>query len=118
MLFPSHLPLAFRTITRNIPLRSLVHYLIEFSLLCCLFAVLLLGTPKMIDKLDLGEQYSMCTELGMPLCDYLDVNSLLEMRPTKHDLSVMQLNIRGLLNKQDQLKELINESQVESILLC
>ena len=49
------------------------------------------------------------TEMGLTQCDYVDFDSINELKPTKNDLSIMQLNIRGLLNKQDQLNEIINE---------
>ena len=58
------------------------------------------------------------TETGLTQCDYVDLDSINELKPTKNDLSIMQLNIRGLLNKQDQLNEIINECQADAILLC
>ena len=58
------------------------------------------------------------TETGLTQCDYVDFDSINELKPTKNDLSIMQLNIRGLLNKQDQLNEIINECQADAILLC
>ena len=97
-------------------------YHMFLNLVCCVFLLCSLQNYSIMEDNsilpDCGEEYNPGTELGMPSCDYLDIDSLHEMRPTKHDLSVMQLNIRGLLNKQDQVKELINESQVDAILLC
>ena len=61
---------------------------------------------------------NILTETGLTQCDYIDFDSINELKPTKNDLSVMQLNIRGLLNKQDQLNEIINECQADAILLC
>ena len=61
---------------------------------------------------------NMTTEMGLTQCDYVDFDLINELKPTKNDLSIMQLNIRGLLNKQDQLNEIINECQADAILLC
>ena len=58
------------------------------------------------------------TEMGLTQCDYVDIESINELKPTNNDLSIMQLNIRGLLNKQDRLNEIINECQADAILLC
>ena len=58
------------------------------------------------------------TEMGLTQCDYVDFESINELKPTNNDLSIMQLNIRGLLNKQDRLNEIINECQANVILLC
>ena len=44
--------------------------------------------------------YNLSSELDLPTCDYVDVEQLEGLRPNKYDLSVLQLNIRGLLNKQ------------------
>ena len=103
MLFPFHLILAFITITPKLTTRYCVSYVLKLSLLCCLLCSLQNYSIMEDNSIlpDCGEEYNPCTELGMPSCDYLDIDSLHEMRPTKHDLSVMQLNIRGLLNKQD-----------------
>ena len=50
--------------------------------------------------------YDIKCELDLPNCDYLlpgnDNNDLLSSAST--DLIIMQLNIRGLLNKKDSLK--------------
>ena len=45
-----------------------------------------------------------------------DNTELLSSSPT--DLNVLQLNIRGLLNKQDQLTTLLHEHKVDIALLC
>ena len=51
--------------------------------------------------------YDLSTELGLASCDYLDTDDTSRIRPGKNDLSVMQLNTRGLLNKQGHLSETI-----------
>ena len=59
-------------------------------------------------------------ELNLISCEYMvpgeDNTELLSSTPT--DLNVMQLNIRGLLNKQDQLLPLLHEHKVDIALLC
>ena len=45
--------------------------------------------------------FNTCTEVGFSHCDYVELDSVKELRPTNNDLSIMQLNIQGLLNKQD-----------------
>ena len=59
---------------------------------------------------------NMCLHTANPLdlgynetvpnhCDYLDYSELnTDKRPGRSELTVMQLNIRGILNKQDALK--------------
>ena len=44
--------------------------------------------------------YNLSSELDLPVCDYVDVENIKGLRPHKNDLSILQLNIRGLLNKQ------------------
>ena len=44
--------------------------------------------------------YNLSSELDLPACDYVEVEQLAGLRPCKNDLSVLQLNVRGLLNKQ------------------
>ena len=56
-----------------------------------------------IDPLDLGFNESLVDN-----CDYLDYSdSELNKRSDNTDLTVMQLNVRGILNKQCALKRLI-----------
>ena len=54
------------------------------------------------------------------LCDYVDVNERILLQQT--DLSILQLNIRGLLSKLDQLKSFLNDSfkdgMPDLLLLC
>ena len=55
-------------------------------------------------------------------CDYIDNEELPDLPFNKHDLGVIQLNIRGLKNKQAALLRLINNclgiNKVDLILLC
>ena len=53
-------------------------------------------------------------------CDYITLDDANEIKQSSHDLSVLQLNIRGLLNKQHTLKEIIIslQSPPDILLLC
>ena len=62
--------------------------------------------------------YNLSSELDLPTCDYVDVEQLEGLRPNKYDLSVLQLNIRGLLNKQGGLRDIMNRSKTDVVLLC
>ena len=62
--------------------------------------------------------YDLSTELGLASYDYLGCDDTGRIRPGKNDLSVMQLNTRGLLNKQGHLIETIRSCQPDIILLC
>ena len=55
----------------------------------------------------------MREELGLYDCKYREIESVEELKPKINDLS-----IRGLLNKQDQLKNLVKETEADVILLC
>ena len=62
--------------------------------------------------------YNLSSELDLPACDYVEVEQLEGLRPYKNDLSVLQLNIRGLLNKQGRLRDLMNNGMIDVVLLC
>ena len=53
-------------------------------------------------------------------CDYITLDDATEIKYSSQDLSVLQLNIRGLLNKQFALKEIILNLQhpPDILLLC
>ena len=69
--------------------------------------------------LDLNNsQYDLHEELGVFDCKYREIVNLEELKPKKNDLSIIQLNIRGLLNKQDQLKNLVKDTEADVTLLC
>ena len=42
-------------------------------------------------------------------CDYLNYSELTKDKSDKNNLTVLQLNIHGVLNKQDKLKNLLND---------
>ena len=64
--------------------------------------------------------YDLHSKLDLPCCDYLTVGEdnidMLSTMPM--DLKILQLNIRGLLNKQDHLKMIMQENNVDVALLC
>ena len=62
--------------------------------------------------------YDLSSELGLTSCDYVDPDNTGKIKPGKNNLSIMQINTRGLLNKIDRLREIINHSQPDIILLC
>ena len=68
------------------------------------------------ERLDLGLNNDIVDS-----CDYLDYGELTVDRSVKNNLTVLQLNIRGLLNKQDNLKNLLsdikNDSRVDVAML-
>ena len=70
-------------------------------------------------NLDLNNsQYDLREELGVFDCKYQEIENLEELKPKINDLSIIHLNIRGLLNKQDQLKNLVKDTEADVILLC
>ena len=60
----------------------------------------------------------LSSELGLAVCDYVDPDNSGRIKPGKNDLSIMQINSRGLLNKIDHLRDIINYSYPDIILLC
>ena len=77
--------------------------------ICVFFFMLLLScTLGKMFNLDLSNsQYNLDEELGVYDCKYLEIENLEKSKTNRNDLSIIHLNIRGLLNKQDQLKRLI-----------
>ena len=73
---------------------------------------------KLSDTISETDHYNLSSELDLPLCDYIDVEQLKGIRPHKSDLSVLQLNIRGLLNKQGHFKNLMTDCATDVALLC
>ena len=55
-------------------------------------------------------------------CDYIEPNLIKELHTQNTDLGVVQLNVRGLLNKQTQIKHLLSDDNVllpiDMVLLC
>ena len=61
------------------------------------------------DGLDLGLDDS-CKDH----CNYVDYSCLTHQYNDLHNFTVLQLNIRGLLNKQDRLKDLLTDIRKDS----
>ena len=57
-------------------------------------------------------------DIGTVECPYIEESKLSNLEPAKTDLSIIQLNIRGLLNKQDQIKDLVKNTKTDIVLLC
>ena len=55
-------------------------------------------------------------------CEYIESNQIMDIHTRNTDLSVIQLNIRGLLNKQNQINNLLCNGNVslpiDVLLLC
>ena len=55
-------------------------------------------------------------------CDYVESSRIKDIHSNDRDLSVLQLNIRGLLNKQCQIKQFLSCDNVslpiDVVLLC
>ena len=64
-----------------------------------------------------NSQYDLREELAVYDCNYLEIDTLRKLNTNQND-SVIHLNIRSLLNKQDQLRKLITDTEVDIILLC
>ena len=89
-----------------------------FSLLCTLLYICSLFDIEMDDiheRLNLGFNNEIVDS-----CDYLDYGNLTNNISDKNNLTVLQLNICGILNKQDKLKTLLNDIEMtaEWMLLC
>ena len=69
--------------------------------------------------LDLNkDQYNLKDELDIQGCKYVELDGNQQLNKVKNDLRIIQLNIRGLLNKQDQLQQLIANTDTDAILIC
>ena len=65
--------------------------------------------PELYNGLDTGTS-NTCKDH----CNYLDFSDLTQHDNDQHNFTVLQLNIRGLLNKQDKLKDLLNDIRNDS----
>ena len=103
-------------------------------ILLCVFLILLLAPVNNLDC------YKMCnskllnvenlTSLNEQLsiegltdhCYYVESNTIKELHNKDSDLGLIQINIRGLLNKQTEIKQLLSSDNVslpiDVILLC
>ena len=59
------------------------------------------------------------SDLDFATCSCIKPDDLSQLDPTTcSDLTILQLNIRGLLNKQDLLKNLLQQTQPDILLIC
>ena len=99
---------------------SLKLYITVFLVLICTLLYICLAPDVVMDeiyeRLDLGFNNEIVDS-----CDYLDYGELTKDKRDKNNLTVLQLNIRGILNKQDKLKTLLddtrNDSRVDVVML-
>ena len=74
----------------------------------------------------LGKQVSDLTNLGLEkvldTCDYLPFDKASEITCEDHELTAIQLNVRGLISKMNDLSKLITgclkKHKVDLVLLC
>ena len=57
-------------------------------------------------------------ELTMSYCEYTDPTTVLLLPAEPNTLTIMQLNIRGMVNKQDDLSALLKIKHIDVVLLC
>ena len=92
---------------------SLKLYITVFFVLLCTLLYICLAPDTIMDeiyeRLDLGFYNEIVDS-----CDYLDYGELTKDKSDKNNLTVLQLNIRGILNKQDKLKTLLNDIKNDS----
>ena len=93
---------------------SLKLYFAVFLLLLVCIGLFICSQPSIemddtYERLDLGFNSDIVDS-----CDYLDYGELTRDRNVMNNLTVLQLNIRGLLNKQDKLKNLLNDIKNDS----
>ena len=62
--------------------------------------------------------YDLVHELGLKSCDYLDPENTSRIKPGKTDLCIIEINVRGLLNKQNHVKDIIRSCTPDVLLLC
>ena len=102
-----------------------VHFLFALALFTLLYKIALLPIKAnctvniILNVTDCRNMIcDQVVDLGTPECPYIEDNEMSTRDPGKSDISVIQLNIRGLLNKQDQIKDLMNKTKADIVLLC
>ena len=63
-------------------------------------------------------QYDLRSELGVSDSTYVEADEIKKPSNNNNDLRIIQLNVRGLINKQEQLGRLIEDTKADIILLC
>ena len=101
-------------------LQKLSNSVLVYCLLCvlvcvCFFDHLIVNMfPLDLNK----DQYNLKDELDIRGCEYVEINGSPQLKKEKSDLRIIQLNIRGLMNKQDQLQRLLAITDTDAILVC
>ena len=95
--------------------------LLLFILNCCVY--LSFHLPYRMDNSHLpfiNSGYDLKNELDLVDCKYVmsDEDNKEIKSSVDTDLNVLQLNIRGLLNKQDRIKSILGSYNVDLALLC
>ena len=105
---------------------------VVFVLLCVLIDYFALVQKMHCDKMCQLKTFNAenCSSLNDQLsldglnddCDYVEPNLIKELHTQNTDVGVVQLNVRGLLNKQTQIKHLLSDDNVllpiDVVLLC
>ena len=66
-----------------------------------------------------SQNSELCPDLELNTCSYVEPDDLpMLSNPCRNDLAVMQLNVRGLMNKQHLLKEILLTTKPDVVLLC
>ena len=101
-------------------LQKLSNSVLVYCLLCvlvcvCFFDHLIVNMfPLDLNK----DQYNLKDELDIRGCEYVEINGSPQLKKEKSDLRIIQLNIKGLMNKQDQLQRLLAITDTDAILVC
>ena len=89
--------------------------------MCSLFLFLFAVTAPLVNTYCTTTRYKMSNDNGIDdNCDYVKHCEIHEIICTPRDLTILQLNIRGLLGKQEHLKQLLLEftNPPDILLLC
>ena len=93
--------------------------ILSLVICCCVQCNMCLKPKRFVDTLERFESFETY-DVDCDSCDYIEPENVIPVETG--DLVVMQLNIRGLYNKIDKLKMLLNECTTEkkpdAILLC
>ena len=128
-----YIPYLLSTILTNVDqMNNSQMQIVVFVLLCVLIDYFALVKKLHCDKmchsksLNVENYSSLNDQLSLDglndHCDYIEPSLIKELHTQSTDLGVMQLNVRGLLNKQTQIKHLLSDNNVllpiDMVLLC
>ena len=78
------------------------------------------GKTKTLKSLKLAQTHNKDTELGYNIddnCEYLEYEKLVNLRHTRNDLRILQINVRGIKLKIDDLDTLIMDLKCPDIVI-